>query len=1067
MTPRSRHLFTPFFATIFLFFGVSQETNGQSFRFRTFDSSVGLPQNFVYALEQDKEGYLWMGTGEGLVRYNGLKFESFNKSDSLANIFVQSLHLTTDGYLWIGHNKGDLSVYKNNQFTPIHIPETQSPVQQIKSAASNHIWAVVQNKGIIRINRETFDYDILQHEDLDRKLFYSLATDENSLLIGTSEGLFRATLNEEQNQISSVARIRQIPRTKINTITPRRGIRGDFWVGTEDHGFFLFSNKSNHSNHIADHSLCLKYDIQRENIREIEEGPNGNLLLGTWGNGVIKLFFDPDKNAYVDSYNFTTENGLSNNYIPDILSDREGNYWFASYGGGTSLLTDESMVFYNLEKIGFEKNKVTSSLKYDSVLWLGLSNGLIRTDPFCFSDFEYYDSKQGIPDDEITGMHKTEDGTLFMASGNNGLFFKKKGKSRFQRWSYTNSLTGLKIRDMAARNDTLFLATYGGFFILDTQNKTTTNHLTTERGLPHNNINFVYADKQNGELWIGPKSSGICKFKDDRIEVHKITEEPLDIMDMTRTSDGSMWLASHGKGVLKYSQDSVKYFNVNNGLTKNFCYSIENDPKDKLWVAHHPGLSKINPETGKIKTYSHQENLGFDFDQIRKAPDNNLWFSSTKGAVHYFPEKDNVNTTPPSVHFTNITISDEKYNKNEEINLPYPYGKNYQFRFDFIGISFKNPKEVTYQYQLIRGGDDKPTKWIDLETTKFREYDFLPSGNYKLRVKAFNADGVPSDPVSVSFSIATPFWKKAWFYIALMAVMIYAIYLIIVYRERKLRKQKELLQREVDLQTVQLREQKAEIERKNQDITDSINYARTIQSSILPPINVLKNYFPDSFVFFVPRDIVSGDFYWFYKTEDHFLIACADCTGHGVPGAFMSMIGSTLLNDIVKRKDVNSPADLLEHLDLEIKVLLQNSKNKDNTRDGMDISVVEIENNTRKIRVASAKRPVFLFLNGEITVYKGHRRSIGDSLVDDDTPFVNIEYQCKANDMIYLFSDGYSDQFGGPKEKKFMKVGVKNMLENIHTLPINEQYEEVSNHFYSWKGDLDQVDDVIFIGIKI
>jgi serine phosphatase RsbU (regulator of sigma subunit) len=220
-------------------------------------------------------------------------------------------------------------------------------------------------------------------------------------------------------------------------------------------------------------------------------------------------------------------------------------------------------------------------------------------------------------------------------------------------------------------------------------------------------------------------------------------------------------------------------------------------------------------------------------------------------------------------------------------------------------------------------------------------------------------------------------------------------------------------------------------------------------------------------VFFVPRDIVSGDFYWFYKTKNHFLISCADCTGHGVPGAFMSMIGSTLLNDIVKRKDVNSPGDLLERLDFEIKVLLQNSKNKDNTRDGMDISVVEIEMETNRVRVASAKRPVYLYLDNELTIYKGNRRSIGDSLVDDDTPFINIEYNCHPNDLIYLSSDGYSDQFGGPKEKKFMKLGVKNMLEEIHSFPMDQQSEQVSERFHQWKGDLEQVDDVIFMGIKL
>jgi serine phosphatase RsbU (regulator of sigma subunit) len=436
-------------------------------------------------------------------------------------------------------------------------------------------------------------------------------------------------------------------------------------------------------------------------------------------------------------------------------------------------------------------------------------------------------------------------------------------------------------------------------------------------------------------------------------------------------------------------------------------------------------------------------------------------------AIHYFPQKDVKNDIPPALNFTEILISGKHYFSNDNIDLPYPYRQNYKFRFNFIGISFKNPKEVTYEYQLQSASNKSETEWIDLGNTSFREYDFLPSGNYNLKVRAFNADGFASDPISVSFSIATPFWKKPWFYLILGALIIYSVYLIIVYRERKLKKQKELLQKEVDLQTIQLREQKAEIERKNRDITDSINYAKTIQSSILPPLEVLKSRFPDSFVFFVPRDIVSGDFYWFYKTKTHFLVTCADCTGHGVPGAFMSMIGSTLLNDIVKRKDVNSPADLLERLDFEIKVLLQNSKNKDNTRDGMDISVVEFESTGTRIRVASAKRPVILYINGELTTYKGNRRSIGDSLIDDDTPFMNIEYNASEGDLIYLFSDGYTDQFGGPREKKFMKVGVKNMLEEIHSLPMDQQYQAVKDYFSKWKGDLEQVDDVIFMGIQL
>lgn len=1063
MNSASRRFFT--ILSFILFFLLHADYLGaQSFRFNTFDSSVGLPQNFVYALEQDQDGYLWMGTGEGLVRYNGLEFENFNQTDSLAGNFVSALHVSPSGELWIGHNNGDLTIYKEGTFKALEIPETGSPITQIQSFDDQYTLVVSQNAGLVRIEKSTLQYKLLKHPKLERKLFYSLSANRENILAGTSEGMFKLTI-PEMDTISYVEHISQIPMTNISTIKSRKGISGDFWVGTEDNGFFLYSSSVNESQHIVDNSLCLKFDIQWEDVRDIEEEPNGNLLLATWGDGVIKLFYDPEKQEYVDSFNFTTENGLNNNYVRDILCDRESNYWFATYGGGTSMLASEHTVFYNLETIGFDKNKVLSTFRHDSILWMGLENGLIKTDPFCFSDFEYYDSELGLPNDEITGFYHGPDNVLFAASGNNGLFYSNPDELTFTSHHYTNELTSLKIRDIAGHENKIYLATYGGFYILDIDTDEVT-HLTTGSGLPHNNINFVFIDNEEN-VWLGPRNSGISKLNDNRIEVHKISDAPVNVYDMIQTPDNGIWLATHGRGVLKYEKDSVTPYNISNGLSKNFCYSIKSDKKDRVWVAHHPGLSMIDTRTGEIEVYGHEEEMGSDFFNIWKDPDETLWFASSRGAIHYYPEKHKTNEVPPALNFTKILISDKNYKSRDNINLPYPYRTDYQFSFDFMGISFKKPESVTYQYQLIKSGDSSSQEWKDLGKTRSREYDFLPSGSYELKVRAFNADGIASDPISFSFTIAAPFWKKPWFYIVLMAVLIYIVYLIIIYRERALRKQKELLQREVNNQTILLREQKAEIERKNRDITDSINYAKTIQSSILPPLEILKNHFPESFIFFVPRDIVSGDFYWFYRTKDHFIISCADCTGHGVPGAFMSMIGSTLLNDIVKREDVNSPADILERLDFEIKVLLQNSKNKETTRDGMDISVVEINPETKRVRVASAKRPVYLYVDNEMSIYKGNRRSIGDSLIDDDTPFVNIEYHCNTGDLVYLFSDGYSDQFGGPKQKKFMKVGVKQMLEDIHSLSMDQQYESVHEHFYNWKGDLEQVDDVIFMGIKL
>jgi ligand-binding sensor domain-containing protein/serine phosphatase RsbU (regulator of sigma subunit) len=1038
--------------------------NAQTFQFRNYDSNMGLPQNFVYSLEQGHDGFLWIGTGEGLVKYDGLKFVSYSTRDSLADDFIMTLYTAPDGKLWIGHNNGSLTVYEKNTFLPVRLEETNSPVRDIRQDKSGNTWFVVQNSGFARLDKQRRLTSWFDAERFGYTLFYSIyPIDENTLLLGTSDGLLKVTVTND-GQIKGMERFHEIPNVTITSIKPRRGFQGEFWIATEDEGFFRFSMSSTTATQVIDRKLCMAFNLEYENIQDIEEEDEGHLLVATWGNGVVKLFYDAAKQEFVESFTFSTTNGMSNNFVKDILSDNEGNYWFATYGGGLSSLVDESMTFYDLSLIGFQDNKARSVFLSEAGLWIGLENGLILADPYCFTDFEYYDVEMGIPRDEVTGFYQDDIGTIWVATGNNGLYYRRTGEFRFSSYYYTSSLTGKKINDLVGDGNQIFLATIGGFYILNSAKRENV-HLTTENGLPHNNINFVYKDKA-GNIWIGPKNSGISKVEASNIEIHRIADTPVDVFDMTHDLDGHIWLATQGRGVVRYMEDSLVYIGVNEGLSKNFCYNIALDKANRLWVTHFPGLSSIDLNTGEIRTFGYEQQLGTDFYNLFVDRNETIWFASGDGVMNYLPERDMPNSVAPNLNFTSIRVSGEEYGLTGMLDLPYPYKSKYKFRFEFIGISFKDPKGVTYQYKLERKGDKASSEWIDLGGIGFREYEYLPDGEYLLKIRSSNAAGVYNrEPLVVEIRIAPPVWKKLWFYMILLSLLGYAVYLLIIFRERNLRRQKEALQREVDSQTVMLRLQKAEIERKNRDITDSINYAKRIQSSILPSVSMLNEYFSESFVFFAPRDIVSGDFYWFHPYKGKFLICVADCTGHGVPGAFMSMIGTTLLNDIIKRPDVLSPADILKRLDIDLKILLQKNE-KDNARDGMDISVVEVDAANRKVRLASAKRPVYLYVNGELTIYKGMRKSIGES-DHDEVDFINMEYEVNSKDAIYLFSDGYSDQFGGAHSRKFMTANVRKMLDEIHALPMSKQFDHVQNTFFNWKGDEEQVDDVVFMGLRL
>ena len=297
-------------------------------------------------------------------------------------------------------------------------------------------------------------------------------------------------------------------------------------------------------------------------------------------------------------------------------------------------------------------------------------------------------------------------------------------------------------------------------------------------------------------------------------------------------------------------------------------------------------------------------------------------------------------------------------------------------------------------------------------------------------------------------------------------MLITVFFVILKVRERNHIRLEEYLKTELEKRTKEVIEKKEELEVKNKEITDSINYARRIQGNILPPLRKLREVFPESFVFYAPRDIVSGDFYWWGPVdENRYLVVCADSTGHGVPGAFMSMIGSTLIKDLTNQGRYESPSQLLKFLDREI-VMSLNQDREGKSNDGMDITVLEVNPHTRHIKFASAMRPVILFISDELYYIRGNRSGVGGEFTGDKV-FDDQEYDLGEGDTIYLFSDGYPDQFGGPKGKKMKVDRVKQMLEKIHPLPMEEQYQYVKNYFFEWKGDSFQVDDVLFTGLGL
>ena len=296
------------------------------------------------------------------------------------------------------------------------------------------------------------------------------------------------------------------------------------------------------------------------------------------------------------------------------------------------------------------------------------------------------------------------------------------------------------------------------------------------------------------------------------------------------------------------------------------------------------------------------------------------------------------------------------------------------------------------------------------------------------------------------------------------AVMFFSILLI---QTRYNLTKKEIIARlALEQSNLLLSDQKRIIEQKNKHITDSIRYAKRIQDAILPSQDRIHQYLPDSFIFFRPLAIVSGDFYWFIHKEGKSIIAAVDCTGHGVPGAFMSMIGNTLLNKVVDTTKNTSPADILFNLRKGVIKALKQSDDI-NSKDGMDIALCVIDHEKKSLEYAGAFNPLYFISKGKLTQVKANRMPIGSYLDKDVQVFNNHTLNFTSGDLIYIFSDGYADQFGGPTGKKFGARQMRELLQSVAHLPTSEQKEIIISHFDEWKGNHNQLDDVLVIGIRL
>jgi ligand-binding sensor domain-containing protein/serine phosphatase RsbU (regulator of sigma subunit) len=885
---------------------------------------------------------------------------------------------------------------------------------------------------------------------------------DNELLVGTNTGLLYARL-KESGEIEIIRTFTEIPESKVTCIQKMRNNSG-FYIATENDGIFQITYEKTLfkvSKIIADPGFDFT------GIQDICEDYQSNLWLGSFGYGLIKMIYSSEGEFTKFNY-YNKTNGFASDNVKTVFEDREGNIWSGNYGEGLTRITNKvfSVLTYDKALYG---NNIFSICFNKQYRWIGTENGLIKTDPLTGKIIKFYSSDSGLPKDTVTSIYSTNGQELWIGTEKNGVFCMETGTERIHKYPIRDGALENSITVITGKGEQIWIGTKKGLYKINSRTQKINWYSINQGGLPHNFINCLYIDRK-GILWISTSSNTFAYIQDST--VYKVPlysgSGILTLGPITEDADSRIWVGSKGNGVFLIEPDSIINLTVNEGLLSNYCYSLICDDHKNIWIGHKGGISRIRTTDFSIKPLQLVEGTKdiyhFNPNAIIKDQQERIWFGSDNGVISYDPSMENPRSLPPALRITSIKINDEGRDYSDKIILS---PGNYKIRIDFLGINLKEPELVTYQYKL-----DNYEQWSEITKNTSITYNRLTEGDYNFILKASSGDGAASEnPLTINIIIKKPIWKKWWFYFTTVILLIGMTYSYVKRREYKFLAEKKILEEKVLERTYEIQRQKNEIERqrdiideKNVNITSSIKYASHIQNAILPATELINKLLPDCFILSRPKDIVSGDFYWLAEKEYKIVFAVADCTGHGVPGAFMSFLGITILNEIVNIQGITRSDAIVMKLREEIIRSLQQNRKDVATLDGIDIALCVLDKHQKRIQYTGAMSDLVYIRDKKLEEVKADHISVS-VLSYDSGQFAMNEIDCRKGDVFYLFSDGYKDQFGGESNKKYLKQRFYDTLLEIHELSMSNQKEILEKKLNEWMKDNIQTDDITVMGI--
>ncbi|MBN2613938.1 MAG: SpoIIE family protein phosphatase [Bacteroidales bacterium] len=1038
-------------AGIFVFHFV----HSQTYFFDNYGPEQDLGSSKIYSIIQARDGYIWLGTQAGATKFDGINFINFTSNkNGLASKGVRVVFEDSGHNIWFGHEGGGLTRYDGKKFESIYITDTLPDlnITSIINDNKGELWISTSMDGVYRILNPSKEISKLKYvhykgNRLGDRVYSSLLFSDGRLFFVTDLGIkmflpgkntFQAYLPEGLDTYFAISKLFEDADKNL-------------WFGTYNGGLYKLDH---HSNKFT--FFDTKAGLATNWISSITEDKSGNIWTGHWDQsdkgGITRI----GKNGSIKVFN--KSNGFKDLKIWCVLCDKENNILVGTTDHGLYIYKGEMFTSYTSANGLINDQVFAITEDNDNLKWFGTNGGISVFYPEQ-QQFKHFNESNNHISDQIRFLKKDHRDDIWIGTADQGVIKYNNVTKSFEYQNIINSqfptyrnnylweVTALETDE----KDNVWIGTIDLLLKYNITEQTVAS-ITQQDGLPNNNITALYVDS-NDDLWVGTRG-GTVKIAETRFFYPPLGDAVATCI--TQDNINRMWFGTEERGVVCLTDTLLHEYSTNDGLLADRINFIIVDGFNSVYVGTNQGLNKIIPGENKIFTYTKRS--GFTGIETRKNAaykdsSGMLWFGTANGVISFNPALQDNTVSEPLTHINRLEVNGEEVPMTPKLRLS-PNQKRIQFYYSSICLA--DPEAVRYRIML----EEFDPEWIDMEKVNNHSYS-LSAGRYTFKVIARDNKGNwNSQAVTYSFRILAPVYRRAWFIISMAVLLAFGIFTYIKIREKNLVREKRNLESKVNERTYELSVANEQLAVKNKDITDSIKYAKRIQFAILPP----DIPYSDTFIFFRPKDIVSGDFYWLTSHKGIEFIAAVDCTGHGVPGAFMSFIGYTSLNKIVMEQQIYEPAEILNRLNEEVASTLH-QKGQDIVNDGMDIALVCYHPNTGTLQYAGAFNPLWIIRNGELLETKANRFAIGRS-TGSENRFTNHIIKIEKGDFIYLFTDGYSDQFGGPEGKKYKTINFKELLVSIHSKPVDEQRNLLEKNIEDWRGEYDQIDDMLIIGRK-